>query len=269
MREVIQHHKNSKIFWRQFGQGPKKVLCLHGYGEDSEKFSFLEQHLGNQFSFYCIDLPYHGKTNWLQVELLTPAELDSIIAAFFNTDAEQTFYLMGYSLGARVALSLYQINPTKYSKLILLAPDGFTVNPWYWIATQTRAGNLFFKYTMEKPRWFFALIKKFNQWKLINDSVFKFAHHYIDDADARSLLYQRWTSLRLFKPNLKIIASLIKKESTKLFLFYGRFDKIIRAGKGNWFCQQIGDKGQLHILPAGHQLLNEKSLDEITKALLQ
>jgi pimeloyl-ACP methyl ester carboxylesterase len=122
---------------------------------------------------------------------------------------------------------------------------------------------------MEKPKWFFSLIKKFNQWKLINDSVFKFAHYYIDDANARILLYKRWTSLRLFKPTLRIIASQLKKENTKLFLFYGRFDKIILPHKGKKLCAQLENNGKWKVLPAGHQLLNEKSLEDITKALLQ
>ena len=269
MRTIIYNHKNSKIVGVRYGEGPQKVICLHGYGEDAQKFAFLEKSLGNQFSFYCINLPFHGETNWQSTEALSPAELSGIIEKIIEGDTENSpCFLLGYSLGGRIALSLYEQNPKKYSKLILLAPDGFTVNPWYWFATQTTVGNKLFRFTMKNPGWFFSLAKKLNQWKIINDSVFKFAHYYIDDANARELLYKRWTVLKNFKPDLAKIKTLAKENGTKVFLFYGRFDRIILPRKGKQFCSTIGNLGSVTILPAGHQLLNEKSLEEISKALI-
>lgn len=269
MRTIIYNHKNSKIVGIRYGLGPQKVICLHGYGEDAQKFAFLEESLGNKFSFYCINLPFHGETNWQSTDSLSPEELNGIIENIIENDSENApCYLLGYSLGGRIALSLYQPNPKKYSKLILLAPDGFTVNPWYWLATQTNIGNKLFQHTMKNPRWFFSLAKKLNQWKLINDSVFKFAHYYIDDENAREALYKRWTILKSFKPDLDKIKRLVKENKTNIFLLYGRFDRIILPKKGEQFCKEIGNLGSLTIIPAGHQLLNEKSLEEISKALI-
>jgi pimeloyl-ACP methyl ester carboxylesterase len=268
MEQIIQDHKNSKIIWRRYGQGPQKVICIHGYGEDASKFEFLQSSLGNLYSFYCINLPYHGDTVWNELEEFETVTLATIIKDFFKGDAEASFYLLGYSLGGRIALALYEENPILFKKLILLAPDGFVVNPWYWLATQTSLGNKLFSYTMKKPHWFFAVIKKLNSWKIINDSVFKFAHYYVDDAAARELLYKRWTGLRKFKPSLGKIAKLMIENNTQLRLLYGRFDKIILPAKGKSFCKKIGALGEVKIVPAGHQLLNERIVPEITDALM-
>ena len=57
-------YRNSTIGYYRFGMGPKPVVCFHGYGEERTIFGFLGKYAGNQYTFYSIDLPFHGKTDW-------------------------------------------------------------------------------------------------------------------------------------------------------------------------------------------------------------
>lgn len=274
MKPLQLFYKNSVITYYGFGSGPKQVICFHGYGEDASTFEFLEKHVDNQFTFYCIDLPFHGKTEWNDGRTFTTTDLINIVENILhqNNHKLQTTNnkpaVLGFSLGGRIALSLYQAMPQAVEKIILLAPDGLKVNFWYWLSTQTWLGNKFFSFTMKHPRWFFWFLKVLRRMKLINASIFKFCNHYVDDAQARHLLYTRWTTLRKLKPNLNHIKKSIHENKTAVRLLYGKHDRIILSSVGEKFKKGIQEECSITIIPSGHHIMNEKHIDEILVALL-
>ena len=264
--------KNSRISYLRFGHGPAPLLCFHGYGEESHSFEFLGKHIGNQFTAYAIDMPFHGHTEWKEGINFTPTDLLQLttlmLAEHPTAVANQRFSLLGFSMGCRVALTLYEYNPAAVEKMVLLAPDGLKVNFWYWLATQTWAGNKLFGFTMKHPGWFFTCLKMLNRVKLVNASIFKFVKHYIDNTEVRRLLYTRWTTLRKISPSLAIIKEQIKKNSTVVHLVYGKHDRIILSSVGEKFRTGIEDYCSLQVIHAGHQVLHEKHLNEILEALV-
>jgi pimeloyl-ACP methyl ester carboxylesterase len=265
-------YKNSSISYSKFGSGPKTVVCFHGYGEEAAAFEFLEKYAGTQFSFYAIDLPFHGKTEWKEGLNFTTIDLQLIIQEILGQQnlkpptLNLKPSLLGFSLGGRIALSLYQSMPEKVEKLILLAPDGLKVNFWYRLATQTWIGNRFFKFTMKKPGWFFWFLKLLNKLKLVNASIFKFVNYYIGDAEVRRLLYSRWTTLRKLKPDISLIKQNILKYKTPTRLVYGKHDRIILSSVGEKFRKGIEAYCTISVIHAGHQVLHEKHVEEIVEA---
>ena len=260
-------YRNSTISYYQFGSGPKNVVCFHGYGEEAVIFGFMSKYAGNQYTFYSIDLPFHGQTKWKDGVTFTATDLQQIVEQIIGT-LHPELTLMGFSLGGRVALSLYQTMPEKIEKIILLAPDGLKVNSWYWLATQTWLGNKFFAFTMKKPHWFFGLLNLLNKVKLINASIFKFVKYYIGDAEVRRLLYARWTTLRKIKPDLQKIKILIEENKTPVKLVYGKHDRIILSSVGEKFRKGIEEHCTMTVIHSGHQVLHEKHIEEILPALL-
>lgn len=267
MELQLLSYRNSTIGYYRFGSGSKTAVCFHGYGEEAGIFGFLANYAGNQYTFYSIDLPFHGKTEWNDGLTFTPSDLQQIIEQIVGTHHPK-LTLMGFSLGGRMALSLYQTMPEKIEKIILLAPDGLKINSWYWLATQTWLGNKFFAFTMKKPGWFLGLIKLFNKLKLINASIFKFINYYIGDAEVRRLLYTRWTTLRKLKPHLQKIKNCILKNKTPVRLIYGKHDRIILSSVGEKFKKGIEEHCTLAIIHSGHQVLHENHVEEIIAALL-
>jgi pimeloyl-ACP methyl ester carboxylesterase len=264
--KITLQYRNSRISYYRFGNGERPVICFHGYGETAKSFSFLANYAGSQFSFYAIDLPFHGQTDWKEGLLLSMEDLKAIsLSVAGQTGLPLT--LMGFSLGGRMALSLYEYIPLQIEKLILLAPDGLKVNFWYWLSTQTWMGNKFFAFTMKNPGWFFGLLKLMNKLKLVNASIFKFVKHYIGDTEVRQLLYRRWTTLRKIKPQLNSIKSTINHNKTKIRLVYGIHDRIILSSVGEKFRCGIEDHCEISIIHSGHQVLHEKHVQEILPAL--
>ncbi len=258
-------YKNSSIAWYRYGDGPVTVLCFHGYSENAKTFEFLGKHGGDRFTFFAIDLPFHGSTEWNDGLDFTDEDLQSIIGQVIPAG---DFYIIGYSLGGRVGLSLYESMPWLVKKIVLLAPDGLKVNAWYWLATQTIIGSRLFRFTMRHPSWFFGLLKFFNKLGFVNTSIFKFVNYYIGDAEVRELLFKRWTALRKLKPGLKHIKELISRHRTPVRIVYGKHDRIILSSVGDRFREGIEDHCIVSVIPSGHQVLHEKHIREILAALL-
>jgi pimeloyl-ACP methyl ester carboxylesterase len=266
MYHQLLSYKASLISYYRFGNGPVPVLCFHGYGEDASSFRFLEDTSTQQFSFHAIELPFHGNTVWNDGLNFTVFDLEEIIKQLrLPTDAKPI--LMGYSLGGRVALTLYQQSPGSYSKLILIAPDGLLMNPWYWLSTQTFLGNRLFRFTMHHPGWFFFVIKMMNRTGQVNASVFKFVNAYIGNPDLRFALYSRWTVLRKLRPDLKKIRSLIREHQIPVNLIYGKYDRIILPVRGEKFRKGIEEYCSIKVLNGGHQILQKKYIAAIIEAL--
>jgi pimeloyl-ACP methyl ester carboxylesterase len=274
MQNCQLQYKNSTISYYCFGSGSRLAICFHGYGEDAATFGFLKKLARDQYSFISIDLPFHGKTLWNEGLNFTHNDLQQIIKEILKQTnrqpetSNQKFSFMGFSLGGRIALSLYQAMPEQIEKLVLLAPDGLKINFWYWLATQTGLGIKLFYFTMKHPDWFFGFLKILNKLGLANTSIFKFVNFYIGDEDVRQLLYQRWMVLRKLNPNIKQIKLFIQKSDTKVRLIYGIHDRIMLPVRGEKFRKGIEDQCSLTIIHSGHQVLHESHAEEILPALL-
>ncbi|OQP50586.1 hypothetical protein A4H97_01735 [Niastella yeongjuensis] len=269
METAVLSYRSSQVQYCRFGTGQKLILCFHGYGESSASFQFLGKYIGADYTLIAIDLPFHGKTQWNEGLQFSVADLVAITETLHKKycDGTQRITLLGYSMGGRVALQLLQSLSIQIERTVLLAPDGLKVNFWYWLATQTYIGNHLFEYTMNHPGWFFSLLQAGNKLKLINQSVFKFTRYYINDTAVRRLLYERWTCMRAIKPNLASIKKLIRTHSLPVRLLYGQYDRIIRPERGEKFRRGIESFCTLHIIQTGHQVLQEKQVNEIIQLI--
>jgi len=264
------HFRSSRFHYYQWGEGEQILFAFHGYGESGASFGFLAEAVGRDFTIIAPDMPFHGKTEWNEAVLfLDPLDLRALMLEIASglPGREEGWWLLGYSMGGRVALELLELEYARVERLVLMAPDGLIVNPWYWLATQTAAGNRFFQWTMKRPGWLFLLMRAGRRLGLVNPSLFKFAAHYIDDDAVRQDLYRRWTVMRGFRPPLGSIAGWIRELKIPVVLLYGSYDRIILSRRGERFLRRIGPSGRLTVLPAGHAILQPKFVEVIANAL--
>ena len=258
----------SLVHYLKTGSGKKILVCFHGYGESSSNFNFLEPRIGNEFTIISLDLPFHGETKWND-DVLDGKKLRNLIFSILAKEklAQDKIYLIGFSLGGRIALSLFEQMPQHIERLVLLAPDGLKMNFWYWLSTQTMPGSKCFKWTMQSPGWFLGMLRAGNRMKIINRSIYKFVEYYIHDEKVREDLYDRWMAMRNCKPNLKTIRQQIRKYKTAVRLLYGKHDRIILTSPAMRFIDDL-PQADLQILECGHQVLHAKNANDIVKALI-
>lgn len=256
----------SLIHYVVYGHGEQVLLCLHGFAESTESFSPLLKYLTTKYTVVLVDMPLHGETIWKDELTFTVNDLAEIIR---NIPAIgiKNFSLLGYSMGGRIALQLYQFMPQKITKLILVAPDGIIINVWYRLATQIKIGNKIFNSVMRKPDMFFSITQILKKTSLINAGVYKYVHQHLKTEEMRSRLYNIWTVMRKMKPDIPVIKRQIVEHKTPVLLIYGRYDKVIRFTTGEQFCVGMEDFCTLRILESGHRLLHEKSAAAIAAEL--
>lgn len=261
--------RSSRFHYACLGTGPRILFAFHGYGESGESFGFLEGALGSDFTIVAIDLPFHGASVWQEGLSLAPRDLLEVMSSIADRlpGKEDGWWLMGYSMGGRVALQLLELAPARIRRMVLLATDGLQMNFWYWLATQTMAGNALFRWTMKRPAWLFFLLKTGHVLRVVNPSIYKFTAHYVDDARIREKLYARWTTMRGFRPDLAAVGRFIRQYEIPMRLLYGSYDRIIRWERGERFRRPNAPYCELTLLQAGHQLLQAKFLEVIVKAL--
>ena len=258
-------YRQSIIHYRKSGSGSHVTVCFHGFGEYAKTFDPIAATLQGH-CLIAIDLPFHGETIWREGNDLSIEVMLEIIRLCPEI-GNNPFGLMGYSMGGRVAFTLYETIPAKINYLILIAPDGLKVNPWYWFATQTFMGKRIFRYTMKNPNWFNSLLSASKKTGLVNESIMKFVHRYVDDRDMREKVFRVWTTMRRFTPKLPKVKSNIKNYQTPVYLIFGRYDRIIVPQFGSSFINGIEKWCHMEVLDAGHQLLHPRYTDIIASAL--
>lgn len=96
------------------------ILFLHGFLGDRHDFQTVISHLGDRFSCLTIDLPGHGNTKVTgedQCYQISPTA-QAIIQLLDKLQISQCF-LVGYSMGGRLALYLTLHYPQRFIKVIL------------------------------------------------------------------------------------------------------------------------------------------------------
>ena len=131
-------YQHSTIHHRKSGSGPHLTVCFHGFGEFAKTFDPVADTL-HDHTLIAIDLPFHGETIWREETELSINGLLRIISLCPEI-GDKPFGLMGYSMGGRVVLTLFETVPEKINYIVLIAPEGLKANPWYMCPTQPSQG---------------------------------------------------------------------------------------------------------------------------------
>lgn len=257
---------NSYITCYVYGSGTLPLFCFHGYGNNGRSFEFLGELLGNRYTLFAIDLPFHGLSSWNEKVAFKPQDLIAIIDKLLNKYGleETKLSFCGYSLGGRIALVLTEMMASRTEKTALIAPDGLHVNFWYWLGTQTFIGKSLFYHLMHKPQTlqqFFNLARKSGMAK---GNTIDFAAYYVKNEQARINLYNRWTFLSKFKPSIDRLRKKIVKHNISLRMLFGTDDVIILSKRGERLKKDI-PLIKVKTISASHFLLNRRYAKEIVE----
>jgi pimeloyl-ACP methyl ester carboxylesterase len=239
------------------GNGEELLICLHGFGENADSFRHIRHSLGQTFTIVALDLPLHGKTEWKEERPFSKEDLKAILLLILEEQQQDTFSLMGYSMGGRVALCAVQIMAEKIDRLYLLAADGLKDNPWHMFVTRTGVGNKLFKYCTYHPQLFFGLLHIWHKLRLLNAGVHKFAFNRMNTLEKREQVYFIWTNMKQMVPDRKLCKQLLKKHKIKTLLIFGKYDRVIPPMLGVHFMDGTFPCEML-VLEKGHQLLSEE-----------
>lgn len=106
-----------KLHHREFGTPGRPVLvALHGFLGTGENWSELAERIGERFHILAPDLPGHGRTISRPADFAQAAEW---LEEWARRLKLATAHLLGYSMGARLALCWVLTHPARWRSVIL------------------------------------------------------------------------------------------------------------------------------------------------------
>lgn len=106
------------------GAGPPVVL-LHGLFGMGSNLGALARALADRFQVHQLDLPNHGRSSWQTTMDL--ASLTQVIATYIERNISDSAYVLGHSLGGKIAMQLTLTRPTLVRALVVadIAPVAY------------------------------------------------------------------------------------------------------------------------------------------------
>lgn len=123
----------SAIHVEIFGQG-QPLIMLHGWAMHSGVWQDFGRLLSEHFQVILVDLPGHGFSAAIE-----PFELESIVDVLLPILPQEQVIVLGWSLGATVALAMAQRVPERVKHVIMLAgnPQFIQTDDWPGVKTDT------------------------------------------------------------------------------------------------------------------------------------
>lgn len=139
-------------------------------------------------------------------------------------------HLLGYSLGGRISLTLFERAPLSWSGMLLLAPDGFKKNAMYRFAVETAVGRGCWTFVDKHADTARSLIRGLRRMRIIPAHLEHFALHHTEDHDMRQLVSNTWKTHRRFWPTqhgTKQAWKDLPKRDVDVHVVFGSRDAII------------------------------------------
>lgn len=247
------------LAYHEYGNGQQIWIALHGFAQEGRVFAALQTYLPADITLIALDLPWHGDSQWKDPVFLLKT-IQQAIEMLLAKKQAQTYALLGFSFGARLALALAPLEVQRWKKLILLAPDGLPRRDWYaffdqmpWWLKQGLS-RLF-----DRAPLLLKVAEKMYRWKWLDAFSMRFMRQHLQSAQRRQRLKGIWLSAALF-PNLQQSCQILTQSKLDIQLITGEKDVVIPSEAFAHLAQQIPQLQWVSIKNAGHELLSDTIL---------
>ncbi|SDZ83671.1 Pimeloyl-ACP methyl ester carboxylesterase [Arachidicoccus rhizosphaerae] len=266
-QRLFEFEKASICYYR-YGSGPQLAFCLHGYSNSATMFELLAPRLGDSFTLIALDLPYHGQTRWGRHKMRVE-ELDAILQGILKQEQlAKAYMLVGFSLGARICISLFNFNPEPVQKMILLSADGLYSSFLYKLLVRTRLGHFLMAWLLKNPKKSMPTVNWLYHNKLINKTIYTYARSFVNSKRQSTLLYARWVSMSRLHPGLKRFQRQLSNRKIPVLMVFGKKDQVTPLHNAEIIRKYQNTYLHIYKWEAGHLLLRPQYLDKLVGLFL-
>ena len=241
------------------------MLAFHGFDRDCNDFKVFATSLGTKYRIISFDLFCHGQTPMPEDDrALTPDDLEDIITKYLEENKINKFSLLGHSVGGKIVLSCIELFGEYVKDVFLFAPYGVRENKWIRRFQNWKPAQWLFKYAVNNPGLFFALIHLLHRVWLITETQHDFLYFQMGTPERRKKMYAIWKLLRLIEPDISEIKRIVNRYAISMNLFYGEFDPIEPRENGFYLVKRMSNKNIRIMEDMGHNLINETT-NEVLK----
>src|SRR5690349_5399414 len=106
--------------YRWPGSDPAPTVLLHGWGDTSETWQFVIDHLPQSRSYIAFDARGFGRTQWADGDYWFPDYLADLDALLDELSPHAAVDLIGHSMGGNVASIYAGVRPERVRRLVNL-----------------------------------------------------------------------------------------------------------------------------------------------------
>lgn len=229
----------SKLSYIVYGSGEQTLLLFHGYGQNKTLFDNIPEAIQTSYKLIAIDLFGHGDSTFYHKKHIPLSDWKEYIAGILQTENIDKFSILGFSLGARVAIHTAYLFKNKVSELTLLAPDGIVPSRVYKLATTNWLFKKLFYSFVFNPRAYRTLIELAKKLRLIDKYTFDFFIRVLNQKSRRFKLYRIWNMYSLMTMSFQAIE---KSLPNKPKVFLAKRDLLVSNKQVKKVCEKLGIK---------------------------
>ena len=212
------------------------VVAFHGFGRPMQEMEAYLPMYASSTAMLSIGITHqNGSTvpaSSSSPPVLDPALLQEAIDQWLKQLgwAHLPKHLLGYSLGGRISLTLFEGTPQAWSGMVLLAPDGFKKNAMYRFAVETAVGRASWDVVDKHAETVRSLIRGLRRLRIIPSHLEHFALHHTEDHEMRQLVSNTWKTHRRFWPSRRSTAPVwqdLPNRGVCIHIVFGSRDAII------------------------------------------
>lgn len=214
--------RRGQVVVRVFGSGPKAMVALHGFGFDAAVFAPWAAYLGDAYTIYAPDLPFHGGTRWSGLHF-TPIDMVEIFDGIRQHARAASYTLLGHSLGARIIICTARYWMRYTEQVVLLAPAGIGS----YDRVPPRALQHIAEATMHWPHWLGALARWGNRMGIVSNFHRKYTEVVLIPRSKRYQLFRVFNSLPDFSTSASEIVTFWRQAPVSGRIILGSNDKFV------------------------------------------
>lgn len=250
-----------------YGEGERLLICFHGYGQSRKLFLQLLPLVSTGCRVVMIDLPFFGESEWPdRRQVVLPEDLDAFLRELLLRFPAKEVELVAFSLGAKIALGLYQTTQIPIDRVVLISPDGLRIHPVYRFCIYNPIGKALFYTLVKWPSFFLFILKILYKLRITDAFKYRFVSRQFDAPHKRALLKRVWQGYAQIRPQIQVIAARSVVAKTEWHVIWGGEDNVLPMKLCEDFIQKVNG-AKLHVVKGGHFLLNPLQ-DEVKSRLL-
>lgn len=241
------------------------LLCLHGYSNSLRMFAFLKNRLPEGIRLLAIDLPFFGNSTWSGKQIPPgPTEISSLISHLLSKFPDtKRLHLLGFSLGAKVAIGIFQHSPQAIHSALLISPDGLRIHPLYRFCIYNPIGRLLFNTVIRWPGFLLFGLRILYNLKIADAFKYRFVKKQFEEKEQRDLLRNVWIGYSKIRPDLDLLAKRTAQWKTRWHVIWGKKDSILPVKLGKDFERRVPGS-EFHLVEGGHRILFPPTQEVLT-----
>ncbi len=260
------------MHYYQFGNGPKAMLCFHGYGMHGKQFRQLEEKFGFKYTFYGFDLFFHKETKLLDESVahvkqgITKKELTQLFLDFCKSKSIDKFSVLAYSVGSFYACTLAEEVPEKINEFIVAAPASLKPGKIVTFLSSNNIGNKLLERLALSNKGLPSLLMLLKRVKVIDEKAHEILFREIATPELRFSFFACATYLRFLKLDVQKFTEQLNRHQVKSIFIFGKRDNSYPIKIGNNIISKITLAQQLEV-DENHDMINKNFVQTLSSLL--